>query len=67
MIAGAGMRCQREEGLKTPLIPSFDFTQDRLYERGKLKKGGIRQFWKSRNTVDSGITWIPTFVGMVGG
>jgi hypothetical protein len=39
MITGAGMRCQKRGELKTPLIPSFDFTQDRLYERGKLEKG----------------------------
>jgi hypothetical protein len=27
-------------GIKTPLIPSFGFAQDMLYERGRLVKEG---------------------------
>jgi hypothetical protein len=33
----------KDEVEKTPLIPSFDYAQDKLYERGRQEKGVIKK------------------------
>jgi hypothetical protein len=59
------------EGAKSPLIPSFGFAQDRLFQRGKLKKGelipphlhplpqGERTKKGARLTIELGMTFEP--------
>jgi hypothetical protein len=41
-----------ERNLKTPLIPSFGFAQDRLCKRGRREKGEIGREGKGYRAVD---------------